>query len=97
MAAGDFECLEGASEGVPIRVCATPGKRELGGWRSAAGEILTAYNRYYDIKYPFGSSTWSRSGFRGGAMENTAAIFYEKAISGGCNHCVAHDGRTSPR
>ena len=30
MAVGDFECLEGAADGIPIRICATPDKKELG-------------------------------------------------------------------
>ena len=81
MAVGDFECLEGGSEGVPIRVCATPGKRELGRLAlGMAGEILTAYNRYYDIKYPFGKLDMvAIPDFAAGAMENTAAIFYRES------------------
>src|SRR5580765_6585396 len=30
MAVGRFECLEGNAEGVPIRICTTPDKKELG-------------------------------------------------------------------
>src|SRR6185436_3695492 len=81
MAVGDFECLEGAAEGIPIRVCATPGKRELG--RLALGmaaEIMSAYNRYYEIKYPFGKLDMvAIPDFAAGAMENTAAIFYRES------------------
>jgi aminopeptidase N len=81
MAVGDFECLEGATEGIPIRVCATPGKRELGRLAlGMAGEILSAYNRYYDIKYPFGKLDMvAIPDFAAGAMENTAAIFYRES------------------
>lgn len=80
MAVGDFECIEGSSESVPIRVCAAPGKRELGRLAlGMAGEILTAYNRYYDINYPFGKLDMvAIPDFAAGAMENTAAIFYRE-------------------
>src|SRR5262249_8479384 len=30
LAIGDFQCLEGSSDGIPIRVCAVPEKRDLG-------------------------------------------------------------------
>jgi aminopeptidase N len=81
MAIGDFECIEGSSESIPIRVCATPGKRELGRLAlGMAGEILAAYNRYYDIKYPFGKLDMvAIPDFAAGAMENTAAIFYRES------------------
>jgi len=81
MAVGDFECIEGASEEVPLRVCATPGKRELGRLAlEMAGQILTFYNRYYDIKYPFGKLDMvAIPDFAAGAMENTAAIFYRES------------------
>ncbi len=81
MAVGDFECVEGSSESIPIRVCATPGKSGLGRLAlGLAGQILTAYNRYYDIKYPFGKLDMvAIPDFAAGAMENTAAIFYRES------------------
>jgi aminopeptidase N len=80
MAVGDFECLEGAADKVPIRVCATPGKRELGHVAlDMAKDVLTFYNRYYDIPYPFGKLDMvAVPDFAAGAMENTAAIFYRE-------------------
>lgn len=30
LAIGDFACEEGSSDGIPIRVCAVPEKKELG-------------------------------------------------------------------
>jgi aminopeptidase N/puromycin-sensitive aminopeptidase len=30
LAVGDFECLEAAADGTPIRVCTLPGKKALG-------------------------------------------------------------------
>jgi aminopeptidase N len=80
MAVGNFECLAGAAEGTPIRVCTTPGKKELG--RIAlewAQETLIFYNAYYSIKYPFGKlDMLAVPDFAAGAMENTAAIFYRE-------------------
>ena len=80
LAVGRFECLETSAESVPIRICATEGKKELG--RTAlemAGQILTFYNRYFTIKYPFGKlDVLAVPDFAAGAMENTAAIFYRE-------------------
>ncbi len=81
MAVGDFQCLEDSAENVPIRICATPNKRELGhialDW---AKDILRFYNRYYSIKYPFGKLDMvAVPDFAAGGMENTAAIFYREA------------------
>jgi aminopeptidase N len=81
MAVGDFECLEGASDGIPIRVCATPDKKALGHIAlDAAERILAFYDRYYSIKYPFGKlDVVAVPDFAAGAMENTASIFYREA------------------
>ena len=44
-----------------------------------AGQILTFYNRYFNIKYPFGKlDVLAVPDFAAGAMENTAAIFYRE-------------------
>src|SRR3954468_5479898 len=54
MAVGDFKCLDGSADAVPIRICATPDKKELGRLAlDAAQQILTFYDGYYAIKYPF--------------------------------------------
>jgi aminopeptidase N len=54
MTVGDFECLSGAADGTPIRICATPDKKELGQIAlESAEQILKFYNGYYAIKYPF--------------------------------------------
>ncbi|HEY3044703.1 MAG TPA: M1 family aminopeptidase [Vicinamibacterales bacterium] len=80
MAVGDFECLEGAADGTPIRVCTPPGKKELGRIAlDSAQQILAFYNSYYTIKYPFGKlDMLAVPDFAAGAMENTAAIFYRE-------------------
>ena len=45
----------------------------------AAKQILTFYNHYYAIKYPFGKlDVVAVPDFAAGAMENTAAIFYRE-------------------
>ena len=80
MAVGNFRCLDGGAEGVPIRICATPDKTDLGHIAlEAAGRILTFYNGYYTIKYPFKKlDVVAVPDFAAGAMENTAAIFYRE-------------------
>jgi aminopeptidase N len=81
MAVGDFQCLEGAADKVPIRICATPDKKQLARIAlDAAQDILRFYNQYFGIKYPFGKlDVLAVPDFAAGAMENTAAIFYREA------------------
>jgi aminopeptidase N len=80
MAVGRFSCLEGAADGIPIRVCGTEGKQEMG--RIAldmAQQVLEFYNTYFAIKYPYGKlDLLAVPDFAAGAMENTAAIFYRE-------------------
>jgi len=80
MAVGRWECVEGAAEGIPIRVCGVEGKREMG--RTALDltqQILKFYNTYFAIKYPFGKlDLLGVPDFAAGAMENTAAIFFRE-------------------
>jgi aminopeptidase N len=80
MAVGRWECIEGAAEGIPIRVCGVEGKREMG--RTALDltqQILKFYNTYFTIKYPFGKlDLLGVPDFAAGAMENTAAIFFRE-------------------
>ena len=80
MAVGDFKCLDGAADQVPIRICATPDKRDLGRIAlESAEEILKFYDGYYAIKYPFGKlDVVAVPDFAAGAMENTGAIFYRE-------------------
>jgi aminopeptidase N len=80
MAIGDFECLSGASEGIPIRICATPDKKPLGQIALESAEQILAYlNRYHTIKYPFEKlDVVAVPDFAAGAMENVAAIFYRE-------------------
>jgi len=79
---GDFACREGASEGVPIRVCSTPDKRELTGFAlEAATQQLKFYNDYFGIKYPFGKlDIIGVPDFSAGAMENIGAITFRERL-----------------
>ncbi|MCU1384094.1 MAG: pepN 2 [Acidobacteria bacterium] len=80
MAVGDFRCLDGAADDIPIRICATPDKRDLGKLAlESAAQILHFYDSYYAIKYPFGKlDVVAVPDFAAGAMENTGAIFYRE-------------------
>ncbi len=78
---GDFKCVEGMQDNIPIRVCAVPGKAQLGQWAlESAKAILAYYDKYYEIKYPFKKlDLIALPDFAAGAMENTAAITYRDA------------------
>jgi aminopeptidase N/puromycin-sensitive aminopeptidase len=80
MAIGDFQCLEGSADTVPIRICATPDKRDLGRIAlESAEQILSYLDRYHTIKYPFGKlDVVAVPDFAAGAMENAAAIFFRE-------------------
>ena len=81
IAVGDFQCLEGSADRVPIRICTTPEKKELAHLAlEFAQENLKFLNQYHTIKYPFGKlDIVAVPDFAAGAMENTAAIFYREA------------------
>jgi aminopeptidase N len=80
IAVGDFRCLDGNADAIPVRICATPDKRDLGRIAlESAQQILKFYNSYYAIKYPFVKlDVVAVPDFAAGAMENTAAIFYRE-------------------
>jgi puromycin-sensitive aminopeptidase len=82
LAVGDFVCNEGQADQIPIRICATPDKKDLTGFAlEATKHIVEYYNRYYAIKYPFGKlDVVAVPDFSAGAMENTAAIFYRETL-----------------
>ena len=77
VAVGDFECVSGGSDGIPIRICATPDKKNQLAYALQATEfILGFYNRYYAIPYAFEKlDIVAVPDFAAGAMENTGAIF----------------------
>jgi aminopeptidase N len=80
MTVGDFTCLDGAADSIPIRICATPDKHGLTRIAlESAEQVLRFYNSYYAIKYPFGKlDVVAVPDFAAGAMENTGAIFYRE-------------------
>ena len=82
MLVGDFVCREGASDGIPIRICSTPDKRELTTFAlEAAQQQLAFFNQYFGIKYPFGKlDIIGVPDFSAGAMENAGAITFRERL-----------------
>ncbi|MGA8489597.1 MAG: M1 family metallopeptidase [Terriglobales bacterium] len=82
MVVGNFEYVEGSADGIPIRVYASPGKKELGRFAlDAAENIMRYYNRYFAIKYPYGKlDLVGLADFSAGAMENTGCITFRELI-----------------
>lgn len=80
---GDFQCSEGSTDGIPIRVCTTPDKVQLTHFAvDAAEKELHFYNEWYGIRYPFEKlDIIGIPDFAAGAMENAAAMtFRESAL-----------------
>ena len=78
---GDFQCLSGASDGVPIRACATPDQVQYGAFALKTAEyVLHYYNNYFGIKYPMPKLDMiGIPDFEAGAMENFGAITYRES------------------
>ena len=79
---GDFQCIDGSSDGIPIRACATPDKKDQGKFALEAAEyVMHYYNDYFAIKYPFGKlDLIAIPDFEAGAMENAGAITYRESF-----------------
>src|SRR5271165_3893574 len=79
---GNFEYVEGEADGIPIRVYSTPGKKDMGRFAlEAASYILGYYDKYFDIKYPYGKlDLIGLPDFSAGAMENTGCITFREVI-----------------
>jgi aminopeptidase N len=77
---GDFQCVSGQSDGVPIRACATPDQVEMGRFAVKAAEFtLHYYDTYFGIKYPMPKLDMiAIPDFEAGAMENFGAITYRE-------------------
>jgi aminopeptidase N len=77
---GDFKCLSGSSDGVPIRACATPDKVQLAQFALSGAEFfLHYYDDYFGIKYPMPKLDMiALPDFEAGAMENFGAITYRE-------------------
>jgi len=82
LAIGDWECLEGSADDIPIRVCGAPGEKQYAGFALEAAEFtMKFYNRYFGIKYPYGKlDILGVADFSAGAMENTACIISRDLI-----------------
>ena len=78
---GDFQCLSGSSDGVPIRTCATPDQVQYGAFALKTAEyVLHYYNNYFGIKYPMPKlDLIAIPDFEAGAMENFGAITYRES------------------
>jgi aminopeptidase N/puromycin-sensitive aminopeptidase len=79
---GNFEYIEGEADGIPIRVYSTPGKKEMGKFAlESAQHVLSYYDKYFDIKYPYGKlDLIGLPDFSAGAMENTGCITFREVI-----------------
>lgn len=79
---GDFQCLDGSADGIPIRACSTPDKKDQGKFALESAEyIMHYYNDYFGIKYPFGKlDLIAIPDFEAGAMENAGAITYRESF-----------------
>ncbi len=78
---GDFKCVEGKSDGVPIRACATPERVQYAHFAVESAEyILHYYDNYFGIKYPMPKLDMiGIPDFEAGAMENFGAITYRES------------------
>ena len=82
MVVGKFDYIEGLVDGIPIRVYATPGKKDLSTFAlDAAENIMRYYNQYFSIKYPYGKlDLVGLADFSAGAMENTGCITFREIL-----------------
>ena len=82
LAIGDWQCLTRTVDGVPIRVCAVPERKQYGAFAlDVAEHSLQFYNQWYGVKYPFGKlDMLAIPDYEWGGMENTASIFYRDSV-----------------
>ena len=82
LAVGDWECLEGSADNIPIRICGVPGTKANAAFALAAAEYtLKYYDNYFGIKYPYAKlDIIGVPDFAAGAMENTACIIARDLI-----------------
>ncbi len=77
---GKFDCTSGSSDGVAIRVCATPDKVQLTPYALSVAEwVLHYYDNYFGIHFPLKKlDLIALPDFEAGAMENFGAITYRE-------------------
>ena len=80
LAVGDWACIAGSADRIPIRVCATPAYKDQLGYALESAEFALRYfNHYFAIEYPFEKlDVLGVPDFSAGAMENTGAIFFRE-------------------
>ncbi len=78
---GDFQCSRGESDGVALRVCATPGEVALTQYALNTAEFaLRYYDNYFGIHYPLKKlDLIGIPDFEAGAMENFGAITFRES------------------
>ena len=82
LAVGDWACVSGGADGIPIRICGRPDRKDQLGFALQAAEFaMKYYNRYFSIKYPFEKlDILGVPDFAAGAMENAGAIFSREEL-----------------
>ena len=82
MAVGDFEYVESAADGIPIRVYGPRGSKPYSAYALQIGEQCIKYfDQYFGIKYPFEKLDMiGLPDFAAGAMENTGLITYRQTM-----------------
>jgi aminopeptidase N len=81
VAVGQFDALEGAVDGVPLRILTAKGKREEARYAMAVTkQILPYYREYFGIPYALPKlDQLAVPGVRGGAMEDWGNISYNES------------------
>jgi aminopeptidase N len=82
LAVGDFQCVEGSAESIPVRVCTLPERKGLARFAlEAAEQAFTFDSRYFGFHYPFRKlDLVAVPGNFPGAMENAGAIFFDEGL-----------------
>lgn len=80
LAVGDWECVAGGADGIPVRICGTPNRKDEFGFALEMTEFALRYfSRYFSIAYPFDKlDIIAVPDFSAGAMENTGAIIFRE-------------------
>jgi aminopeptidase N len=82
LAVGDWACVTGGADRIPIRICGTPDRKDQLAFALQASEFaMKYYNRYFSIKYPFEKlDILAVPDFSAGAMENAGAIIFRERL-----------------
>ena len=89
---GEFEALEGETEGIALRVLTTEGKRHQARYAlEATKQLLPYFNRYFGVKYPLPKlDQLSFASTAASGMENWGCIIYNDTA-------FLYDPATSPQ